>query len=157
MGSKIEWTSRYRDPSGTIQIFSILNENSTRRFTKTDQVKSSESSTGMIVKIDTLNAKQAKKVSTDKLRQSIILEFAHYLKAYEAHNIKIYLNNDILNISNALESEGTTQSISVKNPDDNNLYNFQVQLFHWKDKNVHERYFCTKDFAIIHRDAITSF
>jgi len=86
------------------------------------------------VKVTEINDEIAKQIDLRKLKQVLLLEFAHYLKTYEKDGIEIEVDGEILNISDALASSPKEVDFSARNPTDNNSYQFKLAIYHWKDK-----------------------
>lgn len=106
----------------------------------------------------TLLDKKVKEIDIEKLKESIILEFADYIKTYSKEKqILLSINWDFVDIESAIVKR---ESFSFSIPDDiNNLetHKFTWEIIHWKSNKVHNRYFCTDEWIVLWSDSNTWF
>ncbi|MDF2612562.1 MAG: hypothetical protein K0S71_348 [Clostridia bacterium] len=104
LGDKITWHSKYTS-NGEILEFDILcGSNDLKKFDLTTAAKSSSAETGVIVRIENVDAKKANVLlKEEEIKQDLLATFAPYLLAYK--ELVINYNQNILNPDDHIEKK----------------------------------------------------
>lgn len=153
LGKLLEWNSIYEE-DGKFWEFSITTASPTE-FPYTEPKLSKSTKTGVTVSIKDLTdgAKENFAITTN-LKKELITGFAHYLKAYEVQDIKIIVDGELLDLQKALIATERA-AFTVTNDENKEVIKINFDIYHWHDKSIKKRYFCSKDGVVIHEDQKT--
>lgn len=154
IGKSVSWESTYED-RGTKKTFSISASKTLRTLDITEEVPAPKNaSTGVIVKISSIPKKTAASLDPKALKIDVLPVLANYLKTYEGQGISITIDGEAMDLKEALL--GSKQYKTKIIPDGGvEPVDFSMDVFHWKNKAVHSRFFCLLDGTTIDEDTNT--
>ena len=158
--NSIIWESNYKDDQNIYKSFSIILDwtNSQTWFKKTEPSISTNNTTWVRIYITQITEHFIKNVwdANNELFDKLQLEFAHYLLTYKTHNINIIINGRKIDPAHWLLWSKKT---SFKNYDEDQKkeYLTSMDIYHWNNKWIHNRYICWKGWTILYQDGETWF
>ena len=135
LGSAIIWESKYQSGSKTFTYNVIFDSNKTTLNISDDiECKNPKDTPGLIVTITNITElTKSDFLNTDAIKDSIIKEFSTYLFAYP--NIKIYLNDEIIDFSSAIKLRKDF-SFNI------DKLKFDITFIIWNKIKSNELYYC---------------
>lgn len=155
--NEVSWKSVYKEDDWGISEFTVVwkIDGDKPRFTISEKIASTKKNTWVEFYVKINNQELIEKISD--IEEYLTLALASYLIAYKSHNISIRVNEDKIDIKNAIENYNAPKGIKIYDEDSKKEIDLTIEMFHRKKNWIHKRYINSLHSEILYEDSQTSF